>query len=86
MPLNEARTVRLVQEHIDTGDWSPEQPDWHSWVQLGEFVKANVNGIPNPRMYEANWLKVVCNNPECPAWALVDVLYVVAGDFPAKVT
>lgn len=82
MPLNRAKTARLVRDHvnIDPGDGV----DWHQWVTTNRWVKANALGVSSPRMYEANWLEVVCNNPDCPGTAWVDVLYVVSGDFPAR--
>lgn len=58
--------VRVVNPHIDLGE-----DTYHEWVTFGERVKANRLGTPNPRMYDVRWTKWLCNNGECPAWALV---------------
>lgn len=81
--LNDSQTVRAVWPHA-YGPGSEEMPDWHQWITNGEMVKANSRGIPNPRMHEANWVKVVCNNPDCAAWALVDVAYLVERVWPVS--
>ena len=57
--------VRVVQPHeYDRGDY-------HQWVTLGVRMKANRLGVSNPRMWDANWTKWICNSGSCAAWALV---------------
>ena len=83
MPLNKNQTVRLVRPHIDART-DDEYDDWHQWINA-TWTKADSLGRRNPRMYEANWMRVICNNPDCPAEALVDVIFTVARDFSAAV-
>lgn len=45
--------------------------EYHEWITLGERVRMNRLGIQNPRMHDVNWTKWKCNNPQCPAWAVV---------------
>lgn len=58
--------VLVRQQHVHGGD----VPDYHEWVYLDNF-RADSRGRSNPRMYSASWQRWRCNNPECPAWALV---------------
>lgn len=63
--------VRIVQPHQDTDTGYPEFDAYHEWVEVGERVKADVNGRLNARMTQANWRKWICNNGDCYAVALV---------------
>jgi hypothetical protein len=65
-PVSDRVLVRLVSDHADLGE-----DGYHRWITFGQRVKANRLGIANPRMYDAEWTKWVCNNGNCPAWALV---------------
>jgi hypothetical protein len=58
--------AKIVQPHEDLVD-----DDYHEWVSTAEKVRADITGRPNPRMYQANWTKWVCNNLDCAAFALV---------------
>jgi len=59
--------ARLVTPHQDLG---PDD-DYHEWI-VDKFMKANCRGYGNPRMWSANWLKVICNNTDCAGWGLVN--------------
>lgn len=58
--------VRVVRAHDDLGE-----DDFHEWVQIGERVKADRLGRPNPRMWCADWQPWICNNPDCRGSVLV---------------
>jgi len=61
--------ARLVTPHQDLG------PDdtYHEWVfPTHSSMKANKLGVSNPRMCEAGWRKICCNNGGCAAWGLVN--------------
>ena len=57
-------TVRIARPH----NW---RLDWHEWIFLGERIRANRLGHPNPRMHYPEWQRWICNNTECGAWALI---------------
>lgn len=60
--------VRVRRDHIvDPADeW-----EFHEWYLNGSDFKGDRLGRHNPRMYSADWLVVVCNNPHCGALAVV---------------
>ena len=74
--LNDAKTARVVLGH-------DESLPYHEWITTGRMAKANVNGVSNPRMYTADWVKVECNNPDCAAWAVVDPAWLIQTLHPA---
>lgn len=80
--LNENKTVRVVIEHQQTEKPDSLYSEYHEWVTTKTWVRANSKGILNPRMMASDWLKAVCNNPDCPALAYVNVLQVIEQDFP----
>jgi len=60
--------ARLYHDH------DPEQ-DYHQWVPLGlnnVMIKCNRIGVPNPRMWEANWIAMMCNNLQCNAQMVIN--------------
>jgi hypothetical protein len=63
--MNVQTVVRV--DHVNIPDW-----DYHEWIRR-DFVKADVRGRLSPRMWNAHWLLIVCNNPDCPAEALINV-------------
>lgn len=72
-PGSAATGVVIRAPHADLGD-----DDYHQWVTLGGRVKADVNGRRQPRIWNADWQRWVCNNTECPAVALVSDAAIVA--------
>lgn len=58
--------VRIVRPHEDLPD-----SDYHEWISFGERVRADRLGRPHPRIISAEWVKWICNEPSCDAWALV---------------
>jgi len=61
--------MRQIQEH-KAGAWG----DWefHEWAFTGKSVKADRRAWRNPHMVSANWWEVRCNNPHCPALAIIN--------------
>lgn len=61
--------VRVVNDHrVDPADaW-----EFHEWYFNGQDVKADRLGRRNPRMIQADWMVVRCNNSACPALAIVN--------------
>jgi hypothetical protein len=55
-------------EHDDLGPGV-----YHQWVLSDERVKADSLGRQNANMYEANWIKARCGNPDCVATAIINV-------------
>lgn len=58
--------ARVVIPHSDLGE-----DDYHQWITRGERVRADKLGRPHPQMYDDHWTRWICNNGDCPAWALV---------------
>lgn len=64
--INSEKTVRLAVAHEETAS-----VEYHEWVCFGAFFKGDANGELHSKMHNI-WIKVVCNNPDCPAWAVVN--------------
>lgn len=58
--------VRVITPHQHMGDI----PDYHEWI-YDRPIKCDRNGRPTPRIWSANWQEWICNNTDCPAFALV---------------
>lgn len=82
--LTDDKLVRLVHPHNIA---SPDDPtfEYHEWIITNDFVRANINGVHNPCMYYGkDWVKAVCNNPDCYAFAFINVLAVLESKFPIR--
>jgi hypothetical protein len=82
--LNKNKTVRVIVEHQRTEKPDSLYQEYHEWVTTKIWVRANSKGIPNPKMMNADWIKVICNSPDCPALAYINVLQVIEQDFPIE--
>jgi hypothetical protein len=60
----------MSHEHVVNAE---DEWDFHEWIWTDTKVKADKRGHPNPRMVQADWRLVRCNNTECPALALVNM-------------
>ena len=58
--------ARVLAPHEDLGE-----DTYHEWVTTDERVRADCLGRSNPRMWSASWVKWVCNNTSCAAFAFV---------------
>lgn len=67
-PTGNAQLLAVIKKpHDDLGE-----DTFHDWITLDERVRADRNGRPNPNMsWRGNWVKWLCNNTDCTAWALV---------------
>lgn len=74
-------SMALYADHSDENS----QPgfEFHEWtVDLNSRHALNKRGIVNPRMYDKNWLKVSCNNTDCPAWGYINPAEAFKNVFP----
>lgn len=60
--------TRVVVDHEDLG-----KDTFHEWWWTNERFKADRDGRSNPGMVSADWMKVRCNNPDCAAWAIINI-------------
>lgn len=61
--------IRQIHPHVvgAGGEW-----EFHEWYFTGKDVKADRLGRHNPRMWDAGWWAVRCNNTECTARAIIN--------------
>lgn len=62
--------IRVLGEH------RPSET-YHEWV-FGGLVRADILGRRNPRMHEANWMHMHCNNGACAGEAFVSMALVAS--------
>jgi hypothetical protein len=64
--------TRILQNHADLAPIAEVDDsvlDYHEWVHLGDSVNRDALGRRNHGLHK--WLKVRCNNWDCPAEALI---------------
>lgn len=80
--FNSDRTIRLVHRHESVETPDSEYEEYHEWYVTKKRIHANKNGVNNPRMYSANWVEALCNNPDCPAVAYINIEVIIEKSFP----
>ena len=72
--MNSYRPIRtrVIQGHADLSQTAePDESvlDYHEWVYLGDSVNRDALGRRNGGYHR--WMKVRCNNWDCPAEAMI---------------